>query len=159
MVYVSIFWWIPLFPTHSCRWERAGSDLHVNEVNENSARLESFCAVPTKVLPSSPHSRFLLNLTQISRESICESSITLFKAASHFVLRLPWMRILGVGDLGGEAWRLTGGHYGRQRPLSSSARGPWKLLHCYPRMMDRGSVITHQPNFNNSKCRPWQWSL
>ena len=97
LVYVSIFWWIPLFPTHSCRWERAGSDLHVNEVNENSARLESFCAVPTKVIPSSPRSRFLLNLTQISRESICESSITLFKAASHFILRLPWMRILWGG--------------------------------------------------------------
>ena len=109
MVYVSIFWWIPLFPTHSCRWERAGSDLHVNEVNENSARLESFCAVPTKVIPSSPHSRFLLNLTQISRESICESSITLFKAASHFVLRLPWMRICGVGRLGGRGLEVDRG--------------------------------------------------
>ena len=109
MVYVSIFWWIPLFPTHSCRWERAGSDLHVNEVNENSARLESFCAVPTKVIPSSPRSRFLLNLTQISRESICESSITLFKAASHFVLRLPWMRILGVGGLGGRGLEVDRG--------------------------------------------------
>ena len=109
MVYVSIFWWIPLFPTHSCRWERAGSDLHVNEVNENSARLESFCAVPTKVIPSSPRSRFLLNLTQISRESICESSITLFKAASHFVLRLPWMRILWGGRIGGRGLEVDRG--------------------------------------------------
>ena len=36
-VYVSIFWWIPLFQPHSCRWERAASDLHVNEVNEKHA--------------------------------------------------------------------------------------------------------------------------
>ena len=36
-VYVSIFWWIPLFQPHSCRWEQAASDLHVNEVNENRA--------------------------------------------------------------------------------------------------------------------------
>ena len=83
-----------------------------------------------------------------------------FQSRVTFRLETPMdANFVGWADLGGEAWRLTGGHYGRQRPLSSSARGPWKLLHCYPRMMDRGSVITHQPNFNNSKCRPWQWSL
>ena len=73
-------------------------DLHVNEVNEKPARAPglpptSFCAVPTTVETS--HSRFPLNLAQVSRDSICEASITLFKIASHFVLRFPWMRVLG----------------------------------------------------------------
>ena len=36
---------------------------------------------------------------------------------------------------------------------------PMEALALLPKDDGQGSVITHQPNFNNSKCRPWQWSL
>ena len=119
-------------------------DLHVNEVNEKPARAPGLPPASVQFPPQSLTRALSLSLSSQSRsnlrESICEASITLFKIASHFVLRFPWMRVLGGGLWGREergARRVTGGRLSEALIIIiRAAHG--SPLHCYPRMMDRG---------------------
>ena len=77
-------------------------DLHVNEVNEKPARAPGLPPASVQFPPQSLTRAVSLSLSSQSRSSsqessICQSSITLFKIASHFILRFPWMQVLG-GD-------------------------------------------------------------